>query len=538
MVSCALVLGFLLICSQGPRPLSSQLTDYIAHASGSSCSGALPSGTIIGMAATRDDGGYWIANNQGLVVACGDATNFGGLTSAPNAPIVGIAATPDGGGYYLVASDGGIFTFGDAAFQGSAGNMRLTRPVVGMAVDPVTGGYWLVASDGGVFSFNAPFYGSTGSMRLNRPIVGMASDINTGGYWLVASDGGIFAFTAPFEGSMGSVTLNKPIVGMAPDAAGGYWLVAADGGIFSFDGAPFHGSTGSMVLSRPIVGMEAGGTGTGYRFVASDGGVFDFGSSSFFGSAIPSATTPASTPTTTAPQPTTTTTQPPSTTTTTTTGPTSPLPTTTVPQPQGTLAVTLFDGLVANCQPPFTTGCLQYVTISGSGWVPNQTYDLSVAGPNLSDITETVTTDNEGDIDFGPNPIWGAPPTGTVAETSSPPTPGTYSVSMGGVTASYAYDPAPAIDVGMIATSGCVTDVCSFNVDFLATGFPIDQTLPVTVTWDGNVIGQSMTATDDTGSIWATSGYTTPPEQFLAIVGSPQGTVSVTVGDLTVTESV
>jgi len=467
------------------------------------------------------------------------------------------------GGYYLVASDGGIFTFGDAAFQGSAGNIRLTRPVVGMAVDPSTGGYWLVASDGGVFSFNAPFYGSTGSIRLNRPIVGMAPDITTGGYWLVASDGGIFAFTAPFEGSMGSVILNKPIVGMAPDAAaGGYWLVAADGGIFSFGGAPFHGSTGNMVLSRPIVGMEAGGTGTGYRFVASDGGVFDFGSSSFFGSAVPSATTPASTPTTTAPQPTTRTptTQPPSTTTTTTTtgttspsptttttttGTTSPSPTTTttttVPQPQGALAVTLFDGLVANCQPPFTPGCLQYVTISGSGWVPNHTYDLSVAGPNLSDITvQTVTTDNEGDIDIGADPSWGAPPTGTVAETSSPPTPGTYSVSMGGVTASYTYDPAPNVDVSMIATSSCATAPCSspFNVDFLATGFPIDQTLPVTVTWDGNLIGQSMTATDDTGSIWVTSGYTTPPEPYLAIVGSPQGTISVTVGDLTVTESV
>ena len=544
MVGCALVLALLLICSQGPRPLRPQLTDYVAHASASSCSGALPSGTIIGSAATNDDGGYWIANNQGLVVACGDATNFGGLTGVPDAPIVGIAATPDGGGYYLVASDGGIFTFGDAAFQGSAGKIRLTRPVVGMAVDPRTGGYWLVASDGGIFSFNAPFYGSTGSMRLNQPIVGMAPDVNTGGYWLVASDGGIFAFTAPFEGSMGSVALNKPIVGMAPDAAdSGYWLVAADGGIFSFGGAPFHGSTGNTVLSRPIVGMEAGLTGTGYRFVASDGGIFDFGSSNFFGSAVPSATTPASPSTTTAPQPTTTTstTQPPSTTTTPTTTrttTTTPTTTTTMPQSQGTLAVTLFNGQVADCQPP---ACLQYVTISGSGWVPNQTYDLSVAGPNLTDTTaQTVTTDNEGDIDTGPNPVWGAPPLGTVAETSSPPTPGTYKVTMGGVTASYTYDPAPTIDVFLVATSSCATDPCSspFNVEFIAAGFPIDQTVPVTVTWDGNVLGQSMTTTDDTGSIWETSGYTTPPEPYLAIVGAPQGTVSVTVGGLTITESV
>jgi hypothetical protein len=211
-----------------------------------------------------------------------------------------------------------------------------------------------------------------------------------------------------------------------------------------------------------------------------------------------------------------------------------------VSQGQGTLAVTLTDGLVANCMVP-PTGCLQYVTISASGWVPDHTYDLSVAEPNLSDSTaQTVTTDDEGDIDIGPNPIWGAPPTGTVAETSSPPTPGTYSVSMGGVTASYTYDPAPTIEVYMNATSSCAADPCSspFDVDFLAAGFPIDQTLPVTVTWDGNLVGQSMTATDDTGSIWVTSGYTTPSVPYLAITGSPQGTVSVTVGDLTVTESV
>jgi hypothetical protein len=75
------------------------------HASSSTCSGSLQAGTVIGLAATSDDAGYWVANNQGLVVACGDAPNLGGLTAPPKKPIVGIAATPDGGGYYLVASE-------------------------------------------------------------------------------------------------------------------------------------------------------------------------------------------------------------------------------------------------------------------------------------------------------------------------------------------------------------------------------------------------------------------------------------------------
>ena len=96
-------------------------------------------GTVIGVAATSDDAGYWIANSAGQVVACGDATNFGSSTKAPNHPIVGIAPTPNGGGFYLVASDGGIFTFGNATFQGSMGAMTLNKPIVGMALDPPTG---------------------------------------------------------------------------------------------------------------------------------------------------------------------------------------------------------------------------------------------------------------------------------------------------------------------------------------------------------------------------------------------------------------
>ena len=237
---------------------------------------------VVGIAATPDDGGYWIVNNAGQVAACGDAA-FLGQPSGLNKPIVGIATTPDGAGYYLVASDGGIFSYGDAVFQGSTGSMTLNKPIVGMAVDPLTKGYWLVASDGGIFAYDAPFLGSTGSMKLNQPVVGMAAVANGSGYWFVAADGGIFAYGAPFWGSAGSMHLNQPVVGMASDAASnGYWLVAADGGIFAYN-APFHGSTGNIVLNRPIVGMESNTTGSGYRFVSADCGVFDFGTSGFYG---------------------------------------------------------------------------------------------------------------------------------------------------------------------------------------------------------------------------------------------------------------
>ena len=189
-----------------------------------------------------------------------------------------MAATPDDGGYWLVAADGGVFAYGDARFWGSMGAVHLTRPVVGMAVDTATGGYWLVASDGGVFSFDAPFAGSAGALALHAPVVGMAPAPGDDGYFLVASDGGVFAYgAARFGGSMGAVRLTRPVVGMAVDTAtGGYWLVAADGGVFSFS-VPYEGSTGGTVLARAVVGMAATPDDGGYYLVGADGGLYALG---------------------------------------------------------------------------------------------------------------------------------------------------------------------------------------------------------------------------------------------------------------------
>jgi len=247
----------------------------------------MPSGSVVGMAATPDDQGYWIADAAGQVDACGDATtSYGELAQSPASPIVGIALDPTGTGYWLVSADGAVYAFGSADYHGGMSNRSLNSAIVGLAADPATGGYWLVGGDGGVFSFDAPFYGSTGGLVLNEPVVAMAATSDGGGYWFVASDGGIFSYgDAGYHGSMGGQPLNRPVDGMAPDSVtGGYWLVASDGGIFAFD-APFHGSTGNIRVAQPIVGMEAAHSGQGYRFVASDGGIFSFGSSEFYGSA-------------------------------------------------------------------------------------------------------------------------------------------------------------------------------------------------------------------------------------------------------------
>ena len=130
------------------------------------------------------------------VLPFGGAGLFGSAESIHLAtPIVGIAATSDGGGYWLAAADGGVFAYGDAAFYGSMGGRQLNSPIVGMAATSDGGGYWLVAADGGVFAFgDAAFHGSMGDTRLNAPVVGIAASPDGLGYWLVAADGGVFAF--------------------------------------------------------------------------------------------------------------------------------------------------------------------------------------------------------------------------------------------------------------------------------------------------------------------------------------------------------
>lgn len=260
-----------LVSSSPPRPAQE------------TCTRTLPAGSVVGLAATSDGQGYWIASSTGQVAACGDAPALG--DGGPGT--AAIAPAPHGTGYWLVSGAGAVYAFGAVGYHGGVpSSIVLARPIVAMAGDPATGGYWLLGGDGGVFSFGARFYGSTGRLHLNAPAVGMEATPDGRGYRFVASDGGIFSFgAAPFYGSMGGVALRRPVVGLTDDSAtGGYWLDGSDGGIFSFR-APFYGSTGNTALAQPCVGMSAMADGTGYRFVAADGGVFDFGSAPFEGAA-------------------------------------------------------------------------------------------------------------------------------------------------------------------------------------------------------------------------------------------------------------
>ena len=243
-------------------------------------------GRVVGLAATGDGRGYWLATSSGAVYAFGDARYLGRIpgVAARADPVSAIAGLPGGDGYWLVTKSGRVVAFGAARVYGSAGSRTIAAaPVVGMEATPDGHGYWLTRSDGSVISFGDA--GSDGSMAghpLRAPMVGMAVVPGGRGYWLVAADGGVFAFgSARFAGSMVGRGLTAPVIGMAAAPNGsGYWLVGADGGVFSFGAARFAGSGATGGLGRSVVGVasvpSAVGVG-GYRMVTSGGESFSFG---------------------------------------------------------------------------------------------------------------------------------------------------------------------------------------------------------------------------------------------------------------------
>ncbi len=103
----------------------------------------------VAMAPTSDGKGYWFVAADGGIFAYGDATyhgstyqinptlSAGGRNSAIplSAPIIGIVASSDGGGYWMAARDGGVFAFGDSGFVGSLGSDSPGSSITGFVPD-------------------------------------------------------------------------------------------------------------------------------------------------------------------------------------------------------------------------------------------------------------------------------------------------------------------------------------------------------------------------------------------------------------------
>lgn len=232
---------------------------------------AMTAGHVVGIAATPDAQGYWVATASGAVQAFGDAKNYGdlysdgfsGLTGSHpiDAPIVAIVANDRGSGYWLVNELGQVFTFGATGFYGDS--HASLSPVVGMAVDAAGTGYWIATSDGAVLDFGSAKNLGGISVSGERAVVGIAATPKGMGYWLVSRDGALANFgnagrfgdtySAGFTGLRGAHRIAAPIVAMVVTPGGhGYWFVAMNGTVYHFGTAQNEGPAGRSVV--PAVG--------------------------------------------------------------------------------------------------------------------------------------------------------------------------------------------------------------------------------------------------------------------------------------------
>jgi hypothetical protein len=67
-----------------------------------------------------------------------------------------MAASHDDGGYWLVAATGGVLTFGDTVFYGPSPNEPPFSPTAAIAATPDGKGYWLLQPDDIAASFGTP----------------------------------------------------------------------------------------------------------------------------------------------------------------------------------------------------------------------------------------------------------------------------------------------------------------------------------------------------------------------------------------------
>jgi hypothetical protein len=220
--------------------------------------------------------GYWLFTGAGNVYGSIGTRGFGSPAAkrAHGPQIVGMAASADGGGYWLAGASGRIWAFGDAARLGWTPR---PQPVAGIVGDPA-GGYWLFTSSGSVYRVgNARWFGSPAAHHAHGPqIVGMAASTDGGGYWLVGASGRVWAFGDAAR--LGWTPRPQPVAGIAGDPSGGYWLFTASGSVYATSRTHWYGSPAASGARRPaIVGMAATADGGGYWLVGASGRVWAYG---------------------------------------------------------------------------------------------------------------------------------------------------------------------------------------------------------------------------------------------------------------------
>ncbi len=213
-----------------------------------------PSGSAVGFAARPGLVSGWVAYQDGAVVALGGAPALG---SAPTrqADVVGIAATADGNGYWLATASGRVLHFGDA---GTFAGPQAMTTVVGIAAGPAGRGYWLLDSAGNVYPYGAPFHGEASGDSRSFSSISATPDHR--GYWLLATDGTVMGFgdARSYKAPGGT---RRSFVAMAAQPDGkGLWAVGSDGTVARYGQAP---AVAAKVVGSPAA-LVPSPTGSGY----------------------------------------------------------------------------------------------------------------------------------------------------------------------------------------------------------------------------------------------------------------------------------
>ena len=79
VAAATLGIGGVIVATAPAQAASGQVVRSTSRPHTASCSGYLPSGAVVAMAAPPDGSGYWIADNAGLVEFCGAHQNFGSV---------------------------------------------------------------------------------------------------------------------------------------------------------------------------------------------------------------------------------------------------------------------------------------------------------------------------------------------------------------------------------------------------------------------------------------------------------------------------
>lgn len=216
------------------------------------------SSPVVGIAATGDAHGYWVAQADGTVTAFGDAPAL--PYAHPSSPVTAIAPTGDGKGYWLLESNGTVLGFGDAHVAGPAHRLRASATAVAIVPQPGGLGYLVLDSAGTVYAYNLTRPGvAVIALPLPAGTSAVGGAITTSGFVALVSNGAVVTVAAA-PGHRVSAVLpaadGTPEAIVATPDGKGYWVLASSGAVVgrgdAYDAGGVHvGTSQAVAIAGP-----------------------------------------------------------------------------------------------------------------------------------------------------------------------------------------------------------------------------------------------------------------------------------------------